>query len=107
MVMCRCYVKPWSKANKIAAMQLTTFPSKTACFGDNSRQNDPFCRYAKSPPDLAEAVLGLATALHKKTTLSRVFRELAVVTVGLETDAQYEVEHHWKWPRSGPGCRPG
>src|ERR1700719_3830271 len=46
-------------------------------------------------PDLAEAVLGLATALRKKTTLSRVFRELAVVTVGLETDAQYEVEHHW------------
>lgn len=24
-----------------------------------------------------------------------MFRELAVVTVGLETDAQYEVEHHW------------
>jgi alkylhydroperoxidase family enzyme len=46
-------------------------------------------------PDLAEAVLGLATALRKKTTLSRVFRELAVITVGLETDAQYEVEHHW------------
>src|SRR4030081_878090 len=51
-------------------------------------------------PDLAEAVLGLATALRKKTTLSRVFRELAVVTVGLETDAQYEVEHHWRLPPS-------
>jgi alkylhydroperoxidase family enzyme len=46
-------------------------------------------------PDLAEAILGLATALRKKTTLSRVFRELAVVTVGLQTDAQYEVDHHW------------
>jgi alkylhydroperoxidase family enzyme len=99
--------KALEQGEQNSAMQLTTFPSKTACFGDNSRQNDPFCRYAKSPPDLAEAVLGLATALHKKTTLSRVFRELAVVTVGLETDAQYEVEHHWKCTRSGPGCRPG
>ncbi|MEA2732191.1 MAG: hypothetical protein QOF70_6666, partial [Acetobacteraceae bacterium] len=46
-------------------------------------------------PDLAEAVLGMATALRKQTTLSRVFRELAVVTVGLETNASYEVDHHW------------
>jgi alkylhydroperoxidase family enzyme len=46
-------------------------------------------------PNLAEAVLGMATALRKKTTLSRVFRELAVVTVGLETNASYEVDHHW------------
>ena len=53
-------------------------------------------------PDLAEAVLGLATALRKKTTLSRVFRELAVITVGLETDAQYEVEH----PDLGRARRP-
>jgi alkylhydroperoxidase family enzyme len=45
-------------------------------------------------PDLAEAVLGMATALRRKTTLSRVFRELAVVTVGLETGAEYEAEHH-------------
>jgi alkylhydroperoxidase family enzyme len=46
-------------------------------------------------PNLAEAVLGMATALRKQTTLSRVFRELAVVTVGLETNASYEVDHHW------------
>jgi len=46
-------------------------------------------------PDLTEAVLGMATALRKKTELPRVFRELAVVTVGLETDATYEVDHHW------------
>jgi alkylhydroperoxidase family enzyme len=46
-------------------------------------------------PDLAEAVLGMATALRKQTTLPRVFRELAVVTVGLETNASYEVDHHW------------
>src|SRR5580700_3140911 len=45
-------------------------------------------------PDIAEAVLGMATGLRKNTTLSRVFRELAVVTVGLETGARYEVEHH-------------
>ena len=44
-------------------------------------------------PDLAEAVLGMATALRKQTTLPRVFRELAVVTVGLEANASYEVDH--------------
>jgi len=46
-------------------------------------------------PDLTEGVLGMAMALRKKTELPRVFRELAVVTVGLETDAPYEVQHHW------------
>jgi alkylhydroperoxidase family enzyme len=45
-------------------------------------------------PDLTEAVLGMATALRRRTTLPRVFRELAVVTVGLEAGATYEVEHH-------------
>jgi alkylhydroperoxidase family enzyme len=45
-------------------------------------------------PDLAEAVLGMATALRKRTALPKVFRELAVVTVGLETGATYELEHH-------------
>jgi alkylhydroperoxidase family enzyme len=46
-------------------------------------------------PDLTEAVQGMAMALRKKTELPRVFRELAVVTVGLQTDAPYEVSHHW------------
>jgi alkylhydroperoxidase family enzyme len=46
-------------------------------------------------PDLTEAVLGMATALRQKTALPRVFRELAVVTVGLQTGASYEVDHHW------------
>src|SRR4051794_7214961 len=45
-------------------------------------------------PDLTDAVLGMATALRKRTALPKVFRELAVVTVGLETGATYEVEHH-------------
>jgi hypothetical protein len=27
-MMCRCYVKPWGQANKIVAMQLTTFPKQ-------------------------------------------------------------------------------
>jgi len=45
-------------------------------------------------PALTEAVLGMATALRKQTALPKIFRELAVVTVGLETDAAYEVEHH-------------
>jgi alkylhydroperoxidase family enzyme len=46
-------------------------------------------------PDLTEAVLGMASALRKKTALPRIYRELAVVTVGLETNASYEVDHHW------------
>src|ERR1700722_2815347 len=45
-------------------------------------------------PALTEAVLGMATALRKQTGLPKIFRELAVVTVGLETDASYEVVHH-------------
>jgi alkylhydroperoxidase family enzyme len=45
-------------------------------------------------PDLTEAVLGMATALRRRTALPKVSRELAVVTVGLETDASLEVEHH-------------
>ena len=45
-------------------------------------------------PDLTEAILGMASALRKKTELPKVFRELAVVTVGLETGATYEAEHH-------------
>jgi alkylhydroperoxidase family enzyme len=45
-------------------------------------------------PALTEAVLGMATALRKQTALPKMFRELAVVTVGLETDASYEVVHH-------------
>ena len=52
-------------------------------------------------PDLAEAVLGMATALRKQTTLPRVFRELAVVTVGLEANASYEVDHHWNAALNG------
>ncbi|HTJ57256.1 MAG TPA: carboxymuconolactone decarboxylase family protein [Devosiaceae bacterium] len=45
-------------------------------------------------PDLTEAVLGMAGALRKRTALPKPFRELAVVTVGLAADANYEVEHH-------------
>ena len=46
-------------------------------------------------PDLCEAVLGLAMALRKSTVIDRRFRELAVLTVGRETKADYEVDHHW------------
>ncbi len=46
-------------------------------------------------PALAEAVLGMAAALRKKTSLPKVFRELAVVTVGIVANAPYEVDHHW------------
>lgn len=46
-------------------------------------------------PALTEAVLGMATALRKQTSLPKVFRELAVVTVGILANATYEVDHHW------------
>jgi len=46
-------------------------------------------------PALTEAILGMATALRKQTSLPKVFRELAVVTVGMVADAPYEVDHHW------------
>ncbi len=46
-------------------------------------------------PDLADGVLGLASTLRASTALPRPLRELAVVTVGLETGAEYEVNHHW------------
>ena len=48
-----------------------------------------------STADLMEAVLGMATALRRRTALPRVFRELAVVTVGIAMGASYEVDHHW------------
>jgi alkylhydroperoxidase family enzyme len=50
-------------------------------------------------PELAEGVLAMATSLRKSTILPRKFRELAVVTVGIATGAQYEVEHHWRIAR--------
>jgi alkylhydroperoxidase family enzyme len=46
-------------------------------------------------PALTEAVLGMATALRMQTSFPRVFRELAVVTVGVVANAPYEVDHHW------------
>jgi alkylhydroperoxidase family enzyme len=46
-------------------------------------------------PALTEAILGMATALRKQTSLPKVFRELAVVTVGMMANAPYEVDHHW------------
>jgi len=38
--------QPWEKANKIAAMQLATFPSKNRLSRQHSQQNETFCRIA-------------------------------------------------------------
>jgi alkylhydroperoxidase family enzyme len=46
-------------------------------------------------PDVCEAVLHMATSLRKQTVVDRRFRELAVLTVGMETKSEYEFEHHW------------
>jgi alkylhydroperoxidase family enzyme len=46
-------------------------------------------------PDVCEAVLHMATSLRKQTVIDRRFRELAVLTVGMETRSEYEFEHHW------------
>ena len=37
----------------------------------------------------------MATSLRKQTVIDRRFRELTVLTVGLETKSEYEFEHHW------------
>jgi alkylhydroperoxidase family enzyme len=46
-------------------------------------------------PEVCEAVLHMATSLRKQTVIDRQFRELAVLTVGLETKSEYEFDHHW------------
>src|SRR3981189_3699216 len=46
-------------------------------------------------PALAGACLGMGTRLRQQASFPRVFRELAVVTVGIVTNAPYEVDHHW------------
>ncbi len=46
-------------------------------------------------PEVCEAVLGMAMSLRKQTSIDRRFRELAVLTVGIETKSEYEFEHHW------------
>ena len=47
-------------------------------------------------PALGAGVLAMATALRTSSLLSRRLRELAVVTVGIETRCDYELLHHWK-----------
>lgn len=46
-------------------------------------------------PAVTEGVLEMASALRKKTSLPKVFRQLAVMTVGIMSNAKYEVDHHW------------
>lgn len=46
--------------------------------------------------DIGRGVLAMATGLRRSRILSRRYRELAVLAVGLTTGAAYEVEHHWK-----------
>jgi alkylhydroperoxidase family enzyme len=46
-------------------------------------------------PDLCDGVLAMAMSLRRSRLLDRQLRELAVLTVGLETGADYEVAHHW------------
>ena len=46
-------------------------------------------------PELCEATLTMAMALRKSILLDRRLRELAVLTVGLVTNSEYEFDHHW------------
>ena len=50
-------------------------------------------------PNLLRRFLGLGGELRNKTALDPKFRELAIVTVGRLTDAQYEFVHHWNIAR--------
>ena len=51
-------------------------------------------------PNLLRRFLGLGGELRNKTALDPKLRELAIVTVGRLTDAQYEYVHHWNLARS-------
>ncbi|MET7246257.1 carboxymuconolactone decarboxylase family protein [Methylobacterium sp. EM32] len=46
-------------------------------------------------PNLCDGVLAMAMSLRQSRLLDRQLRELAVLTVGLETRSDYEVAHHW------------
>jgi alkylhydroperoxidase family enzyme len=50
-------------------------------------------------PNLLRRFLGLGGELRNKTELDPKLRELAIVTVGRLTDAQYEFVHHWNLAR--------
>ncbi|HYR79305.1 MAG TPA: carboxymuconolactone decarboxylase family protein [Candidatus Dormibacteraeota bacterium] len=50
-------------------------------------------------PNLLRRFLGLGGELRNKTELDPKLRELAIVTVGRLTDAQYEYVHHWNLAR--------
>jgi alkylhydroperoxidase family enzyme len=51
-------------------------------------------------PNLLRRFLGLGGELRNKTALDPKLRELAIVTVGRLTDAQYEFVHHWNLARA-------
>src|SRR5258708_12455415 len=50
-------------------------------------------------PNLLRRFLGLGGELRNKTELDPKLRELAIVTAGRLTDAQYEFVHHWNLAR--------
>jgi len=50
-------------------------------------------------PNLLRRFLALGGELRNKTELDPKLRELAIVTVGRLTDAQYEYVHHWNLAR--------
>ena len=50
-------------------------------------------------PNLLRRFLALGGELRNKTELDPKLRELAIVTVGRLTDAQYEFVHHWNHAR--------
>ena len=50
-------------------------------------------------PNLLRRFLALGGELRNKTELDPNLRELAIVTVGRLTDAQYEYVHHWNLAR--------
>jgi alkylhydroperoxidase family enzyme len=51
-------------------------------------------------PNLLRRFLALGGELRNKTALDPKLRELAIVTVGRLTDAQYEFVHHWNIARA-------
>ena len=52
-------------------------------------------RVVANAPNLLRRFLGLANELRNGTELDPKLRELALMTVGRLTDAEYEFTHHW------------
>src|ERR1700722_14521533 len=62
---------------------------------DRGAQPGHIHRIVANAPNLLRRLLGLANELRNGTQLDPKLRELALMTVGRLTNAEYEFTHHW------------